>query len=172
MRLICERFMEHLACSALHFSDDSPFACFEHIELQDGTSFALKPSLSEYCPGRFTRVSPAAVELHVTLDLLTEQPSCIVLTPDTDSEAQYLPSAQTLGKTLLMGDRGYFKKTYLRDVAAHGGSFIIKGKANMCPTVIRAISADGKRRKCWENKSLKDIKARLLKKGHVFAQAK
>jgi len=122
MRLNCERFLEHLACEALHFSDNSPFASFEHIALQDGTSFALKPTLSEYFPGRFTKVSPAAVELHVTLDLLTEQPSCIMLTPDTDSEAQYLPSAETLGKTLVMGDRGYFKKTYLRDVEKHGGS--------------------------------------------------
>jgi len=33
----------------------------------------------------------------------------------------------------------------------------------MCPTVTTAISADGKRRKRWENKSLKDIKAKLLK---------
>jgi len=163
MRLICERFLEHMACEALNFSDKSPFACFEHIALQDGTSFALKSTLSEYFPGRFTKVSPAAVELHVTLDLLTEQPSCIMLTPDTDSEAQYLPSAETLEKTLVMGDRGYFKKTYLRDVEKHGGSFIIKGKANMCPMVITAISADGKRRKRWENKSLKEIKAMLLK---------
>jgi hypothetical protein len=115
MRLTCERLMEHLACEALHFSPDSPFARFERIELQDGTSFAVKSTLSEVFPGRFTTVSPAGVELHVTLDLLSEQPSCIVLTPDTDSEAQYLPGAETLENCLVMGDRGYFKKAYLRE---------------------------------------------------------
>lgn len=163
MRVLCERFLEQLACEALHFSADSPFARFERIELQDGTSFALKSTLSEHFPGRFTKVSPAGVELHVTLDLLSEQPSCIVLTPDTDSEAQYLPSAETLGNSLVMGDRGYFKKAYLRDVDQHGGSYIIKGKANMTPTVVTAFTADGVRRKRWENKSLKDIRAKLVK---------
>ncbi len=163
MRLMCERLMEHLAGEALAFSSDSPFARFERIELQDGTSFAVKSTLSKHFPGRFTKVSPAAVELHVTLDLLSEQPSCIVLTPDTDGETQYLPAADTLGNCLIMGDRGYFKKAYLREVVQHGGFFIVKGKANMTPTVITAYSADGVRRKRWENKSLKDIKAKLLK---------
>lgn len=163
MRLVCERFMEHLAVEALGFSSDSPFARFERIELQDGTSFAVKSTLSKHFPGRFTKVSPAAVELHVTLDLLSEQPSCIVLTPDTDSEAQYLPDADTLESCLVMGDRGYFKKAYLREVDQHGGSYIVKGKANMTPTVITAYSVDGIRQKRWENKLLKDIKGKLSK---------
>ncbi len=71
MRLTCERLLEQLACEALHFSADSPFARFERIELQDGTSFAVKSTLSKHFPGRFTKVSPAGVELHVTLDLLS-----------------------------------------------------------------------------------------------------
>ena len=163
MRLVCEQFMEHLAVEALRFSSDSPFARFERIELQDGTSFAVKSTLSKQFPGRFTKVSPAAVELHVTHDLLSEQPSCIVLTPDTDSEAQYLPGADTLENCLVMGDRGYFKKAYLREVDTHGGSYIVKGKANMTPTVLTAVTANGVRHKHWENKSLKDIRAKLSK---------
>jgi hypothetical protein len=163
MHLMCERLMQQLVCEALHFSPASPLARFERVELQDGTSFAVKSTLSEVFPGRFTKVSPAGVELHVTLDLLSEQPSCIVLTPDTESEAQYLPAAETLENCLIMGDRGYFKKKYLREVDQHGGSFIVKGKANMTPTVLRACTADGVRRKRWENKSLKDIRAKLSK---------
>ncbi len=157
MRSVCEQFMEHLSVDALQFSGDSPFARFERIELQDGTSFAVKSTLSDIFPGRFTKVSPAAVELHVTLDLLSEQPSCIVLTPDTDSEAQYLPAAETLEACLVMGDRGYFKKAYLQEVDTHGGSYIVKGKANMTPTVLTAFTADGMRRKRWENKSLSGL---------------
>jgi len=163
MRQICERLLQQLACDALHFGDDSPFARFERIELQDGTCFAVKSTLSEVFPGRFSKVSPAAVELHVTLNLLTEQPSCIVLTPDTASEAQYLPPADRQENSLVMGDRGYFKKIYLHDVDKNGGSFIVKGKANMTPTILSAFTADSVRTKRWDNKSLKDIQATLSK---------
>lgn len=163
MRAMCGRSLEQLACEALRFAEGSPFARFERIELQDGTSFAVKSTLRESFPGRFRKVSPAAVELHVTLDLLSEQASSIVLTPDTDSEAQYLPDPETLAACLVMGDRGYFKKEYLRDVAAHGGSFIIKGKAGMNPKVVFAASEDGVERKSWCNKGLRDIKGKLLK---------
>jgi len=72
MRMMCERVLVQLAGEALHFSHDSPFARFKSIVLQDGTSFAVKSTLSQYFPGRFTQVSPAGVELHVTLDLLGE----------------------------------------------------------------------------------------------------
>lgn len=163
MRGVCTHLLEQLAVKALRFSPDSAFARFERIELQDGTSFALKSTLSEYYPGRFTQHSPAAVELHVSLDLLTEQPREITLTPDVHSEAQYLPAPKSLTNCLVMGDRGYFKKEYLRDVARHGGSFIIKGKANMNPTIVSAFTHDGVSRKRWENKSLKAIRAKLLK---------
>ena len=46
MRGECAHLLEQLAVKALRFSSDSAFARFERIELQDGTSFALKPSLS------------------------------------------------------------------------------------------------------------------------------
>ncbi len=164
MRAMCARSLEQLACEALHFTQTSPFARFERIELQDGTSFAVKSTLRELFPGRFRKVSPAAVELHVTLDLLSEQASSIVLTPDTDSEAQYLPDPESLAACLVMGDRGYFKKEYLRDVAKHGGHFIIKGKASMNPRVVFAASEDGVERRGWCNKGLREIKGKLLKR--------
>ncbi len=164
MRAMCARSLEQLACEALRFNETSPFARFERIELQDGTSFAVKSTLREMFPGRFKKVSPAAVELHVTLELLSEQASSIVLTPDTHSEARYLPDPESLAACLVMGDRGYFKKEYLRDVAKHGGYFIIKGKASMNPTVVFAASEDGVERKGWCNKGLRDIKPRLLKR--------
>lgn len=164
MRTMCARSLEQLACEALRFTENSPFARFERIELQDGTSFAVKSTLRELFPGRFKKVSPAAVELHVTLELLSEQASSIVLTPDTDSEAQYLPDPASLAGCLAMGDRGYFKKEYLRDVAHHGGYFIIKGKASMNPKIVFAASEDGVERKSWCNKGLRDIKPKLLKR--------
>ena len=163
IRGLCTHLLRQLAVNALHLSPDSVFARFERIELQDGTSFALKPILSESYPGRFTRVSPAAVEVHVSLDLLTEQPREITLTSDVHSEAQYMPAPESLNNCLVVSDRDYFKKSYFRDVAHHDGSFIIKGKVNMNPTIITALTDDGVTRKRWENKSLEDIRAKLLK---------
>jgi hypothetical protein len=113
MRGVCSHLLEQLAVKALHFSADSVFARFERIEWQDGTSFALKSSRSEYYLRRFTGSVPA-VELHVSLDLLTEQPREITLTLDVHSEAQYFPAPESFNNCLMMGERGYFKKTYRR----------------------------------------------------------
>ena len=59
VRLLLSRLLNELACEVLRFSASSPFARFEHIRIQDGTSFAVKPSLAESFPGRFTTISPA-----------------------------------------------------------------------------------------------------------------
>ena len=45
-------------------------AGFDRVAIQDGSSFAVKDALRERFPGRFKTVSPAAVELHATLELL------------------------------------------------------------------------------------------------------
>jgi hypothetical protein len=68
MRLLVSRVLETLACEVLRFDEHSPFARFERVHIQDGTSFAVKSRLRSVYPGRFTTVSPAAVELHVDLD--------------------------------------------------------------------------------------------------------
>ncbi len=46
------------------------------------------------------------------MDLLTEQVESVVLTPDTDSEAQYLLAPASLKGSLVMDDRGYRGKKY------------------------------------------------------------
>ncbi len=61
--------MEKLSDEALHFTDESPFSRFSPILLHEGSSFALKPALHRLFPGRFNKLSPAGVELHVTMDL-------------------------------------------------------------------------------------------------------
>ena len=161
MREVCCRVLDELACYVLQFAPDSPFAQFKHITIQDGTSYAIKPSLKGIWPGRFTATNPAAVELHVSLDLLTEMVNFATLTPDTDAEAQHLPGAQEVAGGLLLADRGYFKKQYLMDVDRAGGSFIVRGKANMNPTVRHAYRHDGTEIKAWQDKPLKELKHSL-----------
>ena len=101
------------------------------------------------------------MELHVSLDLLTETVNFATLTPDTDAEAQHLPDAQEVAQGFLLADRGYFKEKYLMDVDGAGGSFIVRGKANMNPSVRRAYRKDGSEIKAWQDTQLKEIKHRL-----------
>lgn len=83
------------------------------------------------------------------------------LTPDTEAEAQHLPAAQDVAEGLLIADRGYFKKEYLKDVDRASGSFIFRGKANMNPTVRHAYRKDGSEIKGWRDKPLKELKRSL-----------
>src|SRR5260370_35265757 len=101
--------------------------------LQDRRSFALHKALAEVFPGRFNAVSPAAVELHCTLDVLQDAPITIALSPDTDSEHDYRPAPEGLRGDVFLADRGYLDLTYLRDIDRHGGSFIVRRKSNLNP---------------------------------------
>lgn len=161
MREMFCRTLEELACDVLRFDAESPFAKFEHITIQDGTSFAIKPSLKDVWPGRFTTTNPAAVELHVSYDLGTEMINFATLTPDTDAEAQHLPEAQEVAGGLLLADRGYFKKEYLRDVDAAQGWFLVRGQKGMNPIVRHAYREDGSEIKAWRDRPLKELKRKL-----------
>jgi hypothetical protein len=46
---------------------------------------------------------------------------------------------------LFLADRGYLDLTYLRDIDRQGGSFIVRGKANLNPRVMDAYREDGQR---------------------------
>ncbi len=163
VRLMLTRLLNELACEVLRFSPQSPFARFEHLRIQDGTSFALKHALADTFPGRFTTISPAAVELHVDLDLMSETMNRVELSPDSSGERQFLPPPEELSGGLLLADRGYFGIDYLRSVEGAGGSFIVRGKADMNPLILKAIRPDGREVKCFRNQRLKTVKNRLSK---------
>jgi hypothetical protein len=165
MRQLFLQILEQLACRALSFDKDSPFARFSNIVLQDGTSFAVHPRLSEHYPGRFHSTHPAAVELHVSMDLLSESVEQVILTADSAAEAQFLPAPENLRGCLLMADRGYFKKAYFQQLIENEAFFIIKGKSSMNPQVDRVITDDGKEIKAWRDSPLKKLKGKLRKNG-------
>lgn len=167
VRLLLSRLLNELACEVLRFEPGSPFARFEHIRIQDGTSFALKPALAEVLPGRFTSVSPAAVELHVDLDLMSEMMNRVVLTPDTVGEREFLPPPEEVTGGLLLGDRGYYARAYLQAVDAAGGKFIVRGKSNINPLIVKALGPDGREVKRYRNRRLKTVAARRLRYQHL-----
>lgn len=137
------------------------FREFKQIFIQDGSSFAVKEALREHYPGRFKTKGPAAVELHVTMSLLDESVSSVVLTPDTFTERAELPSPQSLKGSLLLADRGYFEVGYLASLDAAGASFVVRGFNSVNPRVVAAYSDDGQSLRGMSGKPLKAC--RLLK---------
>lgn len=162
-RLMLTRLLNELACSVLRFTPDSPFARFKQIRIQDGTSFAVKSTLADTFPGRFTTISPAAVELHVSFELTSETVNQVTLSADSAAERQYLPTPQELAGELLLADRGYYSKDYLRALDEAGGFFIVRAKADMNPVICKAIGPDGCEIKAFRNQPLKAVKSRLSK---------
>ena len=155
--------MSQLTMKVLGFEAGAAFSEFGRLILQDGTSFALHRALAERFPGRFNAVSPAAVELHCTLDLLQDAPIVISLSPDTDSEHDYRPEPESLRGDLLLADRGYLDLTYLRDIDRHGGFFIMRSKAGLNPRVIDAYREDGQRIKSCQDRDFQAITSKFPK---------
>jgi hypothetical protein len=155
--------MSHLTMKVLGFEAGQAFSEFKQLILQDGSSFALHEALASIFPGRFHTVSPAAVELHCTMDLLQDVPLIIALSPDTDSEHHYRPKPETLKGDLLLADRGYLDLTYLRDIDRCGGAFIVRSKSNLNPRVIDAYREDGQRLKACQDRDFQAIISKFPK---------
>lgn len=158
MSQLCANLMNKLTDKVLGFKEDSPFARFRAIYLHDGSSFSLKDSLQKSFPGRFTKISPAAVELHVTMELLSEMPDSISLAADSESEVHFVPEPGNMAGALFMGDRMFFIKSYLADIEQHGGSYIVRTKGSLNPTVRHAWRENGSEITRWRERPLKSLK--------------
>lgn len=167
MRLLLSRMLNELAGEVLRFNPDSPFAQFDTVCAHDGTAFAVQRTLAQVYPGRFTKVSPAAVELHVNIDLLSDAVNAIVLAPDAEAERQFLPPVKELTRTLLLADRGYFARGYAMALDRAGGAFIVRGSASINPVILQAFDAHGARIKSWRGQRLKDLASRIGKRAAV-----
>jgi hypothetical protein len=131
---------------------------FSDILLQDGSSFAVNEALKEAFPGRFTKVSPAAVEVHCTYSLYQAQAVEIGLSPDKDAERTYLPDPVSLKGKLILFDRGYTCYEYGTAVKVAGGDFIGRAKdKNFNPTILKCFRGFGCKR-ALVGKRLKEVK--------------
>lgn len=147
------------------FKEDVPF---KSIKLHDGSSFAVHQALNKVYPGRFSQTSPAAVECHVTMDLLNNSIDMITVAPDTNSEHLYAPDAASLEGCLLMADAGYFSLRYLEEIDAADGHFILRMGLQMNPTVLSCQREDGTCVKLKSGISLSEVKAKKLPKRQCF----
>jgi hypothetical protein len=161
MQALASHVLSTLVVEVLKPSRAGLLAEFGRVLIQDGSSFAVKDALHRSYPGRFTTVSPAAVELHVTWNLCRESIEQVVLTPDTFTERAELPPAGSLRGDLLLADRGYFDRNYLCAVVAHGGHFLVRAQNGINP-VIESVNS-GARASRVVGHALKDVRNRLSK---------
>jgi len=152
--------LDHLVLRVLAPVPGHALRCFDDILLQDGTSFAVVDALQDTFPGRFTKVSPAAVELHATMSLFHDQVIRVHLAPDADGERQFLPAPGDLRRKLLLADRGYMDVDYCRRVHHAGGSFIVRFQTGINPVVVRA-RVGGRDRPSWGGSRLAALRDRL-----------
>ena len=165
MRELVSALIERWTVRILQASGDGAFSEFDRIVIQDGSSFAVHDALAERYPGRFRARCPAAVELHVTMDLLQDRAAKVTLTADTAPERPHLPPAHTLQGDLLLADRGYFERGYLREVDRAGGHYVVRGKTSLNPMACAGFGSDGSPLRGVRAKRLKAI--RIPKKGLV-----
>ncbi len=131
---------------------------FKQIHLHDGSSLKLHPALRKRFPGRFTKVTPAAIELHLTMDLVAGTANYLAIDADKESERLYNPLANELQDTLLLMDAGYFDIDYCHQVNAKGGHYVIRAKSNLNPDIDDAYDENGKQLKALTGKKLKSFK--------------
>ena len=162
MRILFELMVEGWAMPALKPAFDSKLTVFRDIIIQDGSSFALCDALADAYKGRFTKVSPAAVELQATMSLFNDTLTRVAVTPDAECERHHLPPAADLVQKLILADRGYDSTSYVAAVAANDGDAIVRIRKCHDPEVVR-IYREGRRYSRLEGKRLSTVLKRAPK---------
>jgi hypothetical protein len=136
MRAVALRLIQRLAVQVLRPNPSSPLARFDDIGIQDGSSFAVKPTLRRAFPRRFKTVEPAAVEIHVTFSGFKDEILQAYVSPDTTAERHFLPRPAELSGKLLLADRGYPSQPYFREMDEVGASFVMRLSRGWKPRVV------------------------------------
>jgi hypothetical protein len=82
MRGMCVRLVEQLRVQTLAPDGQRAVARFRDVVIHDGSSCALKSSLREVFPGRFTTREPAAVDIHATDSGFADEVQTVQIAPD------------------------------------------------------------------------------------------
>ena len=144
MRQLYLDILRKLSQNVLRAAAREQLGRFTDVVLQDGSSFAVHDALAKTFGGRFTKVRPAAVELHACVSVFQDQVLNAQLAPDKQAERDFLPEPHELAGKLLLADRGYPSLEYFEQVIAAGGSFLMRAKSNMNPKVRRARGPGGR----------------------------
>lgn len=156
MRILFESMLNAMCLQVLSPLKNGPFNSFRDIIVHDGSSFALHDTLCDVFPGRFTRISPAAVELHATMSLFSDNLTAVKITADSECERHYTPDAKDLSQKLFMGDRGYDSTDIMKAIERNDGHFLIRIRSILKPIVTK-IRRVGRRYQRLEGKRLDEV---------------
>lgn len=169
MKAIFERLCRELVVEVLRGEKDSDASFFSDVLVDDGSSFAVADGLKKVFPGRFTKIKPAAVELHAHMSLFSDQLVSVALAPDKEAERQFLPSAAALpARSLSLRDRGYIDLAYfeaLEDRKSGPAYLICRANDKINPVVEKIRGVSRKSAKKWEGKPLQKLPKSLLRSG-------
>jgi len=154
MRRLLELALTHLVVPVLEPIAGDKLALFKDIIIHDGSSLAIKASLKKQYPGRFTKTSPAAVELHVSVSGFRGAPTSITLAADKEAERHFRTEPHCACGCLLLLDRGYQDQKYFQQIQTAEGFFIIRGTKNIRPFIVEARDLQGRRLKKLQGKYL------------------
>jgi len=155
LRLCLEGLLTEL-CESQHKSTHPQLKRFDDIVAHDGSSFALEPGLRDSFAGRFRTISPAAVEIHCTYSVYSQQALSVAIAADKEGERQFLPKPEELKNKLLLVDRGYLDYKFFRAVEEAGGHYITRARdSRFNPTIVKCRSGLSER---FNRKKLADAK--------------
>ncbi len=130
---------------------------FHSVHIHDGSSLKLNDALAGVFPGRFTKTAPAAIELHMSMDLATGSMNYLDIAADKESERHYMPFANELKGTLSLMDAGYFDISWCHEADRTGGYYVVRTSNAINPEVIEAIDENGKLVDKWAGKKLNEL---------------
>jgi hypothetical protein len=169
MKSMFAKLCREMTTEVLRREPGSDAAFFSDIFIDDGSSFAVADGLRKIFPGRFTRVKPAAIELHAHMSLFSDQMVCVSLAPDKESERKFLPSAKSLpARSLSLRDRGYIDLEYFEDLEdrTNGPAFlIVRSNDQINPTIEDIHGVPNRVIKKWRGKQLKTLPKSIVRRG-------
>jgi hypothetical protein len=169
MKALFQRMCSELTTRVLKHKRGTVVQSFSAILVDDGSSFAVADGLRRVFPGRFTKVTPAAVELHAHMDLARDNLLSVALAPDKEAERQFLPSPESLpAASLSLRDRGYIDLGYFEALEARPEKafLICRAAKGINPTVVAIHGVSSRFAKRWTGKRLSEIGKAMLRKNH------
>jgi hypothetical protein len=152
MRAVFAEVLRNLSQAVLRPAAGSALDGFADIVIQDGSSFAVHDALAGSFGGRFTKIRPAAVEVHACVSVFRDQVLHAAVAPDKVAEGRR--------DKLLLADRGYESLDYWEQVHREGGFFIIRGKKTLNPWLLRVRGPRGRLTR-FEGRHLHEVLAKL-----------
>jgi hypothetical protein len=164
MKALFERLCQELATEMLHQTSCGDARFFSAIFADDGSSFAVADGLKKVFPGRFTKIKPAAVELHAHMDVLKDSLVSVTLAPDKEAERQFLPEAHSLPKrSLSLRDRGYIDLAYFEALESRDAFLICRSRSDLNPIIAQVRGVPDRLAKKWRGRRLQELRKSKLK---------